>query len=248
MPTSSDILAFTPTFGSRPFIHRIAKLRATAGIWFDWLVCSGAPSHATRADLTDVLGGTGIQKLCFFDNNVGQHYSTAFALNYAREQGYRWLLRLDDDAEAKTKNWLATMLGRLEDLRLRANDTADRIIASPRIVGLQNPPRPIGAVQLDQKYPVDVMPLLGGVCRLHPVSFLSDYEPPLLAPTGRRDPESIAHYCAQKEGMLIRFPDIRIIHNTSELEAEESPEAKHARQMSKYWPYIPSDLGYEKTS
>lgn len=245
MPKSSEILAYTPTFGQRPFVHRIAKLRATAGTWFDWLVCVGDPTPAYRKELTDSMGGTGIQKLCTFEANVGQHYATAFALKYAREQGYKWLLRLDDDVEAKSKRWLSTMIERVETLKSLAGDDTYRIVAAPRVVGLLNPIPAVGAIQLNQSFPVDIMPLLGGVCRLHPVEFLADYEPPLLAPRGRKDPESIAAYCAAKEGLLLRFPDIRVIHNTKELVALESEEEQHSRQMAKYWPHIPANLGYE---
>jgi len=192
------------------------------------------------------MGGTGLQKLCTFDRNVGQHYATAFALRYAREQGYKWILRLDDDVEPKSRHWLSNMIQRVEKLRELSGDDAYRLIAGPKVIGLINPIHPIGAMQLNQTFPVDIMPILGGVCRLHPVDFLNKYEPPLIAPKGRRDPESIAAYASRNEGILIRFPDIRVIHNTLELEGTENPETAHQRKMAKYWPHIPPTLGYEE--
>ncbi len=43
------------------------------------------------------------------------------------------------------------------------------------------------------------------------------------------------------EGMQIRFPDIRVVHDTRAIEAEDSEEAALVRRMGYYWPYLGSE-------
>jgi hypothetical protein len=38
--------------------------------------------------------------------------------------------------------------------------------------------------------------------------------------------------------MLVRFPDIRVLHQTNEIEQQDSPEQTQLRRMGKYWPYL----------
>ena len=240
----SDILAFTPTYHDRVAIGgTIEGMRANAGCWFDWLVCAGAPSEALRASLEAQLkreDHLGIQYLNLWPENRGQHHATAFALQLAREKGYTWLLRLDDDVQPKTKRWLSKMITRLEELKALTGDQFHRLVAGPRVVGLKNPIPADGVLDKGQYFPVEVVPLLGGVCRLHPLALLEGYEPDLYAPLGRRDPERMATYLETKTmgGMQIRFPDIRVVHRTEELETGETPEASRIRKMSHYWPWL----------
>jgi len=243
----SSIFAYTATHGHKPKIAQtISKMRATAGCWFDWGVWAGRPSPETETLLHGLLfrpDRLGIQALRCWPENRGQHHATREALAHARLQGYDWLLRIDDDIQPKTPQWLDRMLQRLAALRTaRAaiSGDAEWFVSSPRIVGLKNPLKPEGELVLPGiKFPVDVMPILGGAVRLHPLGLLEGYEPPLLAPKGRGDPGTIgSHVVVKKKGLLIRFPDIRVIHDTASIEAADSPDDTVRRKMGYVWPYL----------
>ena len=171
---------------------------------------------------------------------MGQHFGMQIALDVARSHGYEWLLRIDDDVKPKSKRWLKHMLERLETLKRLAKDDVYRLVAAPKIVGLRNQIEPVGKLTGLQglNFPVDVMPILGGAVRLHPVSLLADFKPPLLAPTGREDPEAMLEYVSDNNGMMVRFPDIRVVHDTASLEAKDDAEAQRMRRMSHFWPWL----------
>jgi hypothetical protein len=238
----SDILAYTPTYGRRPHLPlNVPVIRGSAGVWFDWLVCAGAPEPPLKAALEALLkqpDHQGIQFLKIWKQNRGQHHGTAYALNLARKMGYKWLLRLDDDVTPKTKRFLKKMVERLDELKALKGDNFYRLIAAPRIVGLNNPLQPSGIMNAGQTFPVEVMTVLGGACRLHPVELLEDYEPPLYDPKGRGDPESLARYLGGAGAFMVRFPDIRVVHRTVELEGADTEEEAHQRKMAKFWPWL----------
>src|SRR5437867_2667936 len=100
------VLAYTISHGSRRhLVKTVALMRGAAGMWFDWLVCLGAPSEDLTADAERLLNDPrklGIQYLRVDDRNVGQHHFTRYALALARKEDYPWLLRLDDDVSPKT--------------------------------------------------------------------------------------------------------------------------------------------------
>lgn len=237
----SDILAFTPTFGNREIKETVALLRATAGCWFDWMVCAGASSEAQRTILDRALNDPrkmGIQYLLTWPENRGQHHAFDEALRVART-GYTWLLRLDDDIRPKTKKWLTRMLDHLTDLKRLSGDEHYRLVASPKIVGLQNPIVPEGTIEKGQKFQAEICTLLGGACRLHPVALLDDFKPDLYAPLGRGDPQALATYLEEKTtGYQVRFPGIRMVHNTTLIESNDTPEEALQRRMGRVWCYL----------
>lgn len=238
------VLAYTVTHHDRwHFSHTIPLLRGTAGAWYDLLLFMGAAGEDQQVAALRLLEDPqhlGVQHLTIWDENRGQHHATNEALKLAREGGYDWLLRLDDDVTPKTKDWLKKMLARLTELRDLAKDEAYRLVAAPKIVGLKNPLRPTGTMNLGQRYMVDVMEKLGGACRLMPVPLLEGYQANVYDPVGRGDPEGIMLHCQTRGGMQVRFPDIRLIHSTSTLEGQDAPEQAHLRRMSKVWPWLES--------
>lgn len=243
---NSNILAYTTTFSSRDFgPEAVEALRASAGIWFDWAVFAGAPDPALEARCRDLLNTpsrTGIQYLTVWPENRGQHWGTVGALKIARDEGYKWLLRLDDDVRPKTKRWLKKMTERLQELKNLTQDEAYRLVAAPKLIGLKNPLKPVGVVQKGQAFPCEVMDILGGGCRLHPVELLDGYTPNLYDPMGRGDPVGIKKHVEDRNGLLVRFPDIRIYHDTKTIEAGDSPESARTRQMGYVWPWLETDL------
>lgn len=253
MERGSDILCFTVSYGNRSGLRElILAARGTAGVWFDWYVCLGKPSIELQQIGRGLLhepDGTGIQHLHVWEANKGQHFAFKEALDFARENGYKWILRLDDDIQFRSRNWLKKMIDYLEELKALAHndeqkgDSFYRFIASPKVVGLKNPLQPEGEIILGQKFPAEIMPILGGACRLHPVELLANYEPPLYDPIGRGDPQALARYLSGTVGgHFVRFPSLRVVHRTAELEAKDGPEEALQRKMSKYWPHLSAEV------
>lgn len=239
----SDILAFTVSYGDRHTLTpTVREMRAAAGTWYDHAVFLGRPSPALEESARRLLEDPdrlGIQYLVTWPENRGQHFAFREALAIARARGYTWLLRLDDDVRPKTKGWLQKMLRQLEELRTRTGDGHYRIIAAPKIVGLKNPLQPIGLIEKGQPFPAEVMDALGGACRLHPMELIDAYEPDIYAPIGRGDPEGVSYYLERRTtGMLVRFPSIRVVHDTRLLEDADTEEQAHARRMSHIWPAL----------
>jgi hypothetical protein len=242
MKRGSDILAYTVSYGHRNHLQRTVSLaRGAAGLWMDWAVWLGNPSAEAQSTAEGLLADPqrlGIQYLTVWPDNRGQHHATTEALKIAREQGYKWLLRWDDDVTPKTKKLVAKMIERLEEMKRLTDDKHYRLIAAPKVLGLKNPLRPVGTMLKGQNFTIDLMEKLGGAVRLHNVEFLQKYTPDLYDPVGRGDPEQLLTYCEKYAGYLVRFPDIRVVHNTQELEAADSHEQAHSRKMGKYWPFL----------
>lgn len=241
--TGSNILAYTVSYGSREFLKDLVpRMRGTAGVWFDWLVCIGSPSEELESIAQVHLNhpmNRGIQYLLSWPENRGQHFATKAALDLARERDYKWLLRLDDDLKPKTKRWLKKLMNNTAALKRVAGDKRTRIVSSPKILGLRNPLEPLGVSTLKGlSFSVEVMDILGGACRLHPVEFLEDYKPLLSAPLGRKDPQHMSGYILEKEGIMVRYPGIRMIHKTDDIEAQDTSEQELQRKMGYYWPYL----------
>lgn len=248
----SDVLAYTVTYGDRPFLDRVVKgMRGSAGMWFDWMVCAGAPSAALRQVCTNLLhepDASGIQYLQTWDENRGQHYATNAAMKLARERGYKWILRIDDDVEFKTKRWLKRMLKRNDELKRLINadlEKADKIdnifVLCPTILRLKHPVIHIGVMEKGQTYDVEILPFSSGCLRLMPMHLMRTYVAPAYAPCGRGDPQSVADHIDAQGGLQLRFRDIRVIHDTVEVEKADSPQGAIQRIMGCYWPFLEAE-------
>lgn len=236
---STKILAYTPTHGSKPKLASfVREIRGSAGCWFDWAIYGGALAPETKESAEALLkAGDGIQYFGCWPENRGQHWATRAALALAREKGYEWLLRIDDDIQPKTKRWLKQMVEKLDELAKIHPEGEYKFVAAPRILKLRNPLKPRGKIEV-VPFAVDVMDILGGACRLAPVKLLDGWEPDIYSAVGRKDPEGIMFAVTQKEGLMIRFPDIRVIHDTAAIEGAETPEQTHTRKMGHHWPYL----------
>jgi glycosyltransferase involved in cell wall biosynthesis len=225
-------------------------MRGSAGVWFDWLVCAGTPNNELARVCTKLLhepDGTGIQYLQMWEENRGQHHATNAALKLARERGYKWLLRIDDDVEFKTKRWLKRMLKRNDELKrlinadLSKEDKINNIfVLCPTILRLKDPVKHVGIMDKGQSYDVEVIPYSSGCLRLMPMDLLNDYTAPIYAPAGRGDPHSIADHIDPRGGLHLRFRDVRVIHDTVEIEKADTERGATQRIMSRHWPFLES--------
>jgi glycosyltransferase involved in cell wall biosynthesis len=245
----NSVLAFTPTYGDRMGVSTlVSSARSLAGMDFDWLLCSGAPTPERRIEFQQLYDSDRIQRLVLWAENRGQHHATYEALEHARAAGYDWFLRIDDDITFRTPRWLLQMVEWatwLHDLWTKQYEMQQEIrpapwpICSPYIAGLLHPIPPQGDIRnRDQTFRADLMPVLGGACRLHRVNSLRDYSPDLYAPLGRWDPERIRDYAVSIAVPLARFPDIRVLHDTARLEKQDTPEQRHLRRIGRTWCWL----------
>jgi glycosyltransferase involved in cell wall biosynthesis len=248
----SDVLAYTATYGDRPFIRRVVEgMRGSAGVWFDWLVCAGNPSDELAQACNKLLNepdSSGIQYLQLWDENRGQHHATNEALALARARGYKWLLRIDDDVEFKTKRWLKRMLKRNDELKRLVNaelEKADKVdnifVLCPTVLRLKDPIKHVGVMERGQSYDVEVLPFSGGCLRLMPMHLMHNYTAPIYAPCGRGDPNSVADHVNDRGGLQLRFRDIRVVHDTVEIEKVDTPQGLVQRIMGHYYPFLEAE-------
>jgi glycosyltransferase involved in cell wall biosynthesis len=245
----SDVLAYTVTYGDRPFLTRcVDGMRGSAGMWFDWMVCVGRGSKALVKEASSLLhrpDGSGIQYLQTWTENRGQHHGTNAAMEVARDRGYKWILRIDDDVEFKTKRWLKRMLQRNAELKrlinvdLEKEDKINKIfVLCPTILRLKDPVKHVGVMEKGQSYDVEIIPYSSGCVRLMPMDLMKDYTAPIYNPAGRGDPASVADHINDRGGVHLRFRDIRVIHDTVEIEKADSDYGAIQRTMSHYWPFL----------
>jgi len=235
----NSILAFTCTHGSRRFMPRLAKsLRENAGVDFDWLVVRSGVDAEQETQISSLRDEGVIQFVRGWTENRGQHWAMREALDLANDAGYDYLLRVDDDILLASRDILATMLDRLQKMIELADDGKCHFIASPRVIGLRRPLKPQAQIYEEKRFPCELMPILGGAFRLHPMWLLRSYKPDIYAPIRRRDPESLGIHITRNGGLFIRFPDLRVVHNTDQLEAQDSPGDALLRRMNTGWCWL----------
>lgn len=232
------ILAFTPTHGRlRKFPQTYKQARGKAGIWFDWAVFAGSVQPDYAEYLQSLVAPEGLQHLTIWPENRGQHHAWTEALELARKGEYDFILRIDDDIEFKTERWLKKMVERLYDLKKRGEDKTLRFVAVPKILRLKNPIPAMGVIEKDQPYPAEVLEVTGGGVRLVPLHLLDGYAPDTKLPLRRGEPQDLHTWLVDK-AMFLRFPDIRVIHDTAVNEADQTPEEALVHRMGVYWPYL----------
>lgn len=252
-PDLGKVVTFTITHGDRPFLPNLLNsLRLSTGYPFNWHLILSGVSQKQRDVANRAFDEGKVQQITEFPENRGQHHAWIEALAYARKEQARWLLRVDDDITPKSSDILLKMLERTLWLQNAARQKAeenqvlyhdiDRIVSSPRISGLNNPPQAFTYLQNDrQTFPAELVPILGGAFRLHPMALLEDFEPSIYAAIGRHDPDFLAGHIRPQGGLLVRFADLRVRHQTNQLELQDTPELNHARRMGWVWPFLESE-------
>ena len=176
--------------------------------------------------------------------NSGQHRHTNFMINKADENGYDYLLRLDDDVKFLTKGWLK----RLVDI---AEDLGPDFIISPLVRGLSNPPPQTETLEVKGHKVRFLEAAIGGICRLHRVDTLVDPECPYVAdvrgPMGFGDATGIGLWCKQaveNKGMkrwMVYTEKVRVQHRLTTKKQREEDQGYHIYQrVFQCIPFIPA--------
>jgi len=233
------VLAFMITRADTPMRRELLKKTIdsaleTAGIEFDLRI------HYWNDPGLIGFEGAGVNVgWMHHPHNVGQHVIMNTALRRAKEKGYEYLLRLDDDCQFKTKRWLKKMVDAAELL-------GPAFVISPTVQGLKFPPERTNIVDING---VDVRFLteaIGGVCRLHNVASLTDEAYPYISdirhPLGFGDATGIAKWCTEapedNKKWMVYLTKVKVKHST--LLQEKGDEVYHEQHaMFQALPYIP---------
>jgi len=175
----------------------------------------------------------------WWNHNVGQHVIMNMMIEKAKDEGYEFLLRLDDDCKFVTKRWLAKLVDASKSL-------GGSFIVSPTILGLKHLPERSETVEVEGIEVKFLFDAIGGVCRLHNVANLTDPEYPYVAdvrmPLGFGDATGIGVWCknSPKEARrwMVYLDRVRVKHSTYLQEKEDKVYYKQ-HDMFQQIPYIP---------
>lgn len=137
--------------------HCFSSLQANAGIPFDHFVLDQASDDGTA----DFLEGYDFADLILMDENVGIHCGWNLLLDLA--DGYDVYVTYDNDCEMIEHGTLAAACS--------AVYPDSGWIASPTVNGLQHPLSP-GPPELANGLRIGATPIVGGICRAIPGSFV----------------------------------------------------------------------------
>lgn len=195
--------------------------------WILWCNDEGILKHA-RAWWLGPIMGTG--------ENVGIHVALGEVLKYARAGNYDYLVKVDDDVEWMTKGWLRKLVMIAQEIH---QFSGKHPLLGPRVEGLKHPPPIAGRIKLNGKIPLLIVPILGGLCRLHHLSFFDDYTPDVRRALGAGGDTSVMQHANEIHVPLFQAHWVRVGHHTQKKE-EEDPGYYSTHAMYQIVPYIPA--------
>ena len=240
---NSRILCYTISRAStaeraKLFLSTLTQGRDTAGCDFDWEVHGN--SHLASSIAESTLAAGVIQRHVPHAWNVGQHPPTNAAIKRALDEGYDYLLRVDDDVEWLTKRWLIKLIEAEQALSTEGH----KFILSPTVHGLRNPPKtadPVEVAGMTLKFIEEGA--LGGICRLHPVACFREhpYESDVRLPMGLGDASGIGKWATEHCYFMAYLGHIRVRHakGTAGQEAQD-PQHFDDHTLLQHLPYVPS--------
>lgn len=232
-----NIFAFTVTRAATPERARLLQntiygARKSAGMDFTWCIWSSGAMGAAIPVVQSALATKTVQEVYYKTENIGQHVAWNEAYKLAKDGGYDYFLRLDDDCEFPTKRWLSKLV--------RASITFDdKFILSPKIKGLQNPPRGSQIVRLKGLPCEFLVEAIGGICRLHPMTLIKDYVSDVRKPVGSGDATGIADYCKDRLIPMIYARHIRVKHAKTTTGQQSDTQHFSMHGVFQHIPYIP---------
>lgn len=166
--------------------------------------------------------------------NVGQHVSMNRLIQEASDIGADWFLRVDEDCVFKTPRWLSKMV-HLAEKHLAIYKRP--CVLAPFVHGLRNPPQSLGDLWMG-RYHLQIVPILGGICRLMPMSHLRYWRFDERSPMGFGEATNYARYCMLTKMPILRCTNIEVSHGES-TDAQEAADPKYAyeSEMLKMTPW-----------
>lgn len=169
-----------------------------------------------------------------YGHNTGQHIAINRLIQQAATNCADWFVRVDDDCEFQTRDWLARMM----HVQKRHVAIYKRpCVLSPYVHGLRNVPKAMGDVRIG-KYHLQIVPMLGGICRMMPMGHLRYWRFDERMPMGFSEASAYARYCIQTGMPMLRCVNIEVGHGGSTGEQEKAdPDWSYEHDMLQHTPY-----------
>jgi glycosyltransferase involved in cell wall biosynthesis len=201
----SEVAVYTITHNKLDLTKRSFRmLRRYAGMEFDHYVFDNGSTDGTPEYLD---GNEHIYQKHLAKTNYGQNIAANILLDEMMGQGYKWILRWDNDAIPKTRRFLKKLVHVAEMIY----EAGHGCITSPKILKLENPPPAVGRGD-DVGQPYDVVQILGGICRLHPAEFFQDWRFNQFGAKGFGEAAEVADRCSQINWGMIRLRNVKVEH------------------------------------
>jgi hypothetical protein len=168
-------------------------------------------------------------------HNMGQHIAMNAMLDRACNLNARYFLRVDDDCfTEKPKMWISRLV-RIADKHEETYKTP--CFLAPKVRGLKFPPAAIGEVRIGKMH-LHLMEMLGGICRLHPMSVMHDWRWNVRLPMGFGEANQIASIARQRSLPMLRDIGSVVSHGGSTGHQEErDPKWKAEHDRLQVIPY-----------
>lgn len=178
-----------------------------------------------------------IDSFSISDTNEGQHPPANRAIKLAQDEGYDYIVRVDDDVEWLSKRWLAKMVEASTKL-------ADRMIVSPKVKGLRWQPPQSQTVEIEGIPIKFVDGPIGGICRLIPIPLFKEkpYFSDVRLPMGGGDAAGIGKWATESKPY---FPPVYLQHinirHAKGTDKQETDDPLHQKEhdLFQHMPYIP---------
>jgi len=210
-------------------------LRSEAGIAFDHYVADNGSLPETSRWLESEYASGRIHRLYPSDENLGQNIAANILLDWICEKSYDWILRWDNDGIPRTRRFLKSLVSKADQF----DKEGVRGVFSPKITKLENPPEAFMEGD-DVGFKYEVVRMLGGICRLHPASFFSDFRFNKFGALGFGEALEVADRCLELNMPKIRIPSIKVEHCMGHSkQQEEDPEyfSFENREIGRYVGY-----------
>lgn len=154
-------------------------------------------------------------------HNRGQNIPMNDMLDEAVRCGADWFVRVDDDCFFETpRQWVKHLLS-LERFYLR--NSGRHIVIGPVVKGLRNPIAAQGTMHI-RAGKAEMVPILGGICRIMPMSLMRYFRFNERMPMGFGEASQLANFCAERNMPMVRDCTMTVTHGDS-TDAQEAGDS-----------------------
>lgn len=200
------------------------------GMAYDHWFFDNGSTDGTINVLRQLRDSGRIYALELFGHNKGLHVSMNVAHKTLLDAGYRYIMKVDNDVEFKTKHWLRKLVRAQKVL-------APGSVVSPKVEGLDYPPEPFARRNIEG-FNVHFLDIIGGITRLMPRESIEKLRFNERMPLGWGGDFTFANHCERNIIPMAYITDIRVRHMDSTQGQERlNPEYMERKKYESYIPY-----------
>lgn len=215
---SDAVIVATVTRGGRlPYLKRTweSVLGQRPGVPVHYMMAANAPDDETMAWLESHRRR--FEFVSISPYNRGQNIPINEMLQLAMRMEVGWFIRVDDDCFfERPVQWLKHMLS---VQRYFAKSSGQYVVMGPLVKGLRNPIPSHGTTKI-RAGKAEIVPILGGICRMMPMSLMRYFRFNERMPMGSGEAMQLANFCAERNIPLIRDCTMTVTHGVSTDEQE----------------------------